>query len=125
MQVRRLPADLSAGARGSTLTTKLMDAPPVTLAPKDAQPARSHAAHGSALTRDNVWNGWTSNYRPESDGYIIHACVEVRPMNLVAICGSGKIQETGMLNLADGWQPGCIKCRKKLRKLGLLPTNDR
>ena len=85
----------------------------------------SRAAHGSAeLPRENVWNGWTSNYRPTEDGYIIHACIEVRPMYLVAICGSGVIRESGMLNLADGWQPGCIKCRKKLRKLGLLPPND-
>lgn len=74
----------------------------------------------SNLTRETVWNGWTNNYRPQEGGFIIHACVEVNPMVLVPICGSGKITETGFMNLADGWEPGCIKCRRKLRRLGLI-----
>lgn len=38
------------------LTTKLMDAPPMTPESNDAQPARSHAAHGSALDRLPLMN---------------------------------------------------------------------
>lgn len=78
----------------------------------------------SAETQFPIWNGWTSNYLPKEDGYILHAWEEKPRKVTRALCGV-KIQDTGLIQLGeDGWMPGCMRCRAILRKRGLLVEHD-
>lgn len=62
-------------------------------------------------------------YHDGEPGYIIHMFDEFnRPQR--TLCGIIWRGETGPLNLTET-EPGCIKCRRILRKHGLLDTEDR
>lgn len=71
--------------------------------------------------KSHIWNGWSSNmvYDDGGPGYIVHMCEEAEsgwPER--SLCGV-KIRETGALTLNET-EPGCIKCRRILRKRGLI-----
>lgn len=69
--------------------------------------------------KSHIWNGWSNNYQPSRDGYIIHM-FEERKTNVPtrSLCGV-LIQDSGLMNLNET-EPGCIRCRRILRKRGLL-----
>ena len=66
------------------------------------------------------WNCWTSTMYNDGSGpaYIIHAFVEDVKPSVRTLCGV-KWAETGLLKLGE-FEPGCKKCRRILRKLGLI-----
>lgn len=76
-----------------------------------------------------IWNGWTTNmiYEGGQPCYIIHAFLEVKTKRREpwrSLCGV-RIMCSGLLNLKDReFEPGCIKCRRVLRKAGLLPSGE-
>lgn len=68
-----------------------------------------------------IWNGWTRNYVYREEGYIIHGFLETKGRNgpTRSLCGV-RIYDSGLLNLKDKeFEPGCIRCRRILRKNGL------
>lgn len=69
-----------------------------------------------------IWNCWSNNMIPEDGGggFIIHAFEERSPGDVPerALCGV-RWAETGLLKLGE-FEPGCIRCRRILRKRGLI-----
>lgn len=75
-----------------------------------------------AEIKARIWNGWSNNYSRKNDGYIIHMWQEEKRKTLKpnrSFCGV-VIQDSGLQNLNET-EPGCVKCRRILRKRGLLP----
>lgn len=69
--------------------------------------------------KSRIWNGWSHNYVRKNDGYITHMFEEKKGQGRQrSLCGV-LIQDSGLLNLNEV-EPGCIKCRRILRKRGLL-----
>lgn len=74
-----------------------------------------------------VWNGWSRNYLPKEDGFIIHAFDETDQRTkananpnhrLRSLCGV-RIAESGLQNLKDKeFEPGCTRCKRILIKHG-------
>ena len=69
---------------------------------------------------EHWWNVWfLKTYNRSADGFIIHAFFEG---NYITACGRDTNNawiDTGMLNMKDT-EPSCIKCKKKLKSLGVL-----
>lgn len=74
--------------------------------------------------KKHYWNGWSNNMIPEfgGGGYIIHMFELTEDMRHAktgrALCGA-PIVESGFVDLNEV-EPGCIRCRRILRKRGLL-----
>lgn len=58
----------------------------------------------------HYWNCWTGNYRPEDDGYIIHAFCEEDKTGR-ALCGV-RCQNGGGISFPSEGKPSCFKCLK-------------
>lgn len=70
--------------------------------------------------KSRIWNGWSNNYLPREDGYIIHMFEEGVTTPGRSLCGV-RLQDSGLLNLNEV-EPGCYKCRRILIKRGLLSS---
>jgi hypothetical protein len=70
------------------------------------------------------WNCWTRNYSAKEDGFIIHAFAEDIDKPIGArvsgrtLCGI-RWFDSGIMRIPDEVEPGCLKCRGKLRTLGV------
>lgn len=70
----------------------------------------------------HYWNCWTSNYRPESDGYIIHAFCEEDKTGR-ALCGC-RCQNGGGVSFPSEGRPSCFRCQRSMEFRGVLnPTH--
>lgn len=74
--------------------------------------------------KSRMWNCWARTSRcPGGDGVITHVFEEGTERGKThSICGVVSYDGGGMNMLYDeGYTPGCFKCRKLLRKWGLMP----
>lgn len=68
----------------------------------------------------HYWNGWTSNYQPDRDGYCIHAfCEEDR--NGTSLCGV-VLREGGGESFPMSGAPSCCRCKATMTKRGALTS---
>lgn len=71
-----------------------------------------------AATGSTYWIEWcSSSYRRHNDGFITHAVAD--PGNGHALCGA-KTNDSGGGEIPTDGEPGCIRCRTALRKLGII-----
>ncbi len=71
------------------------------------------------MKAEDVYIGWTRNWYRDESGYaavITHAT----PDGAKALCGV-RLFENGGATLEES-EPGCIRCRNALRKVGLMPA---
>lgn len=70
----------------------------------------------------HYWNCWTRNYQPNRDGYCIHAfCAQERTGR--TLCGA-TINETGLESFPSEGRPSCFRCRKIMKKRGVLKPDN-
>lgn len=69
----------------------------------------------------DYWIAWSHNYRPRDDGYITHAWDHNGRRTLCGVT----VQDSGGESIVAGEaEPGCIRCRRKLRSLAVLPPQS-
>ena len=75
------------------------------------------SAEKKEKTYSLVWCG--TSYRRYNDGFIVHALDDEAPDQSRTLCGA-KWSDSGWGVVGEDGEPGCIKCRKALRKLGVM-----
>lgn len=77
--------------------------------------------------QSRMWNCWARTSRlPGGDGVITHVFEEGTEggQHGRTICGVRTYDGGGLNMLYDEYVPGCFKCKKLLRKWGLMPPAD-